>query len=340
MCGSLVCLLFAVSYNTIFPDSVCMGKAQINFFLTYMYVLFLPSSKQRKLLDMLSTLDAPALPSPLPTPTTQTHVSTPPHIPTTQSKASTPPHIPTTQSKASTPPHIPTTQSKASTPQWLEGTHTEEVQHLQGLDIAPPHRPCSTRTTGLRAGFSQGTDNNESKSGRVSELSGELKSGLTSSASDTLLPNLQYDHGARSNSSNPCLFSQADDIFVDEDPANQTLIGSSFDENNQNLSPIRPPRLKTATIAKGHQQMPCVDQSSGTSLNVGDSLDNSETLPTLPPPVISHREPELKSDSRNPRSECLESIQKFDRSHLGQIKSDLQGINTTLSVSTVCIHFN
>ncbi len=246
---------------------------------------------------MLSKLDAPAPPSPLPTPTIQTHVST--------------------------PPHIPTTQSKASTPQWLESTHTEEVQHLRGLDVAPPHRPCSTRTTGLRAGFSLGTDNNELKSGRVSELSEEL---LTSSSSDTQLPSLQYDHGGRSSSSIPCLFSQTDDLFIVEDPTNQTLIGSSFDEK---FSPIRPPRLKTATIVKGHRQIPCVDQSSGTSLNLGSSLDNSETLPNFLPPVMSHGEPEIKSsqfDSWSPRSECLESIQKFDRSHLGQIKSDLQGI--------------
>ncbi len=255
-------------------------------------------------MDLLHKLDASALPSPLLTPSTPRQ-------------------------------HAPT-RSQFTTPLWLESTHTEESR--QEIDIAPPPRPCSTRTTGLRSRLnSQGIEEDpnrrinvsrgESKSGRVSQL---RESVHTSSSSEIFLPSLEYDNVLRSSASNPCLSSSGKDgdviVVAGENPSNQTLIRSSFDEDSSIVSPIRPPRLKTATLAKGRRQMAnsVVNQMFS---DVG-SPDNEGNSSTLLPPVVSQKDPEEKSfeaDSWKTRSECLESITKFDRSHLGQIKADMQG---------------
>ena len=211
----------------------------------------------------------------------------------------------------------------------------------------------------LRGELDSGRFHGDVGSGRVSDLRGEMRSGrmsslrvelgsgrgLLSSRSDTFLPSLETDHDIQSSSSNPCLLSNTDIIFHEEDPGDQTLIGSEFDEHSPETSPPREPRLNTAVLAKGHRRLPLVDQSTEPYL-IGDasfhgddqttpilasSHGDEETTPIVAPPISSTAEPDVRSsqrDSWNRRSECLESISKFDHTHLGQLNADLQG--TTL----------
>ncbi len=260
-------------------------------------------------MDLLYKLDVPALSSPLPTPPS--------------------------------PPQYLSTRSQVTTPQWPESTQTEEVK--QATDIAPPPRPGSTRTTGLRSRLNScqvkeesnkclSVSRGESRSGRVSQLRGELQGVLKSSSSEIFLPSLENDDIIRSSASNPCLSFSDKESIVEENTSDKTLFGSFLEDactSGSNVSPIRPPRVKTATLAKGRRQMPVVDQSF-KALSEIESLHNEDTSSAtqFPPPILSNKDPvemSLETDSWKTRSECLDSISKFDRSHLGQIKPDMQG---------------